>query len=134
MKGGEGEKMMVICICGTFIFFTESKSNGLVHNEVTHPLPYALESALNCNILIFVLSGKYSKLLLVSEMLVTSLVSTYALLPCLSNLGVDHSAIWDSMCLSGFERGTGSYLQNREQKEKAFFYSCVFGKGTGFEV
>lgn len=93
MKGGEGEKMMVICICGTFIFFTESKSNGLVHNEVTHPLPYALESALNCNILIFVLSGKYSKLLLVSEMLVTSLVSTYALLPCLSNLGVDHSAI-----------------------------------------
>lgn len=78
------------------------------------------------------LPGKYSKVLIGSETLVTSLGSTFTLLPRLSNLGIDHSTIWDSMRLWGFE--PGSYVQNREQKEKASFYSYAFGRGMGFGV
>lgn len=46
----------------------------LVLSVVTHPFPYALRSALNCNVLIFMLSGKHRKMLISCEMLVNSLL------------------------------------------------------------
>lgn len=64
----------------------------LVLNVVAHPFPYALRSALNCNVLIF-MAGKYSKMLIGSETPANALGSAFTLLPCLSNVGIDHLTI-----------------------------------------